>query len=227
MLLEMKDVNLIYDVGHDEETYALKNINLNIKENCFYGILGPSGSGKSSLLYTLSGLRKVSSGEVLYKGKSYKDIKNREMSLIRNKEFGFIFQRHFLMDYLTSLENVLVPLNSNKKEDIDKAKDLLVRLGLEKEINKRPAKMSGGQRQRVAVARALINDPKVIFADEITASLDHKNAFAVMKVLEEFKGKAAILVVTHDESILSGAEEIIKVWDGTIEDTEERVVNTL
>lgn len=227
MILEMKDVNLVYDVGHDEETYALKKVNLNIKEKRFYGILGPSGSGKSSLLYLLSGLRKPSSGEIIYKGKSYTDINNKEMSRIRNKEFGFIFQRHFLMDYLTALENVLVPLNSNKKEDIDKAKELLVKLGLEKEINKKPAKMSGGQRQRVAVARALINDPKIIFADEITASLDHKNAFAVMKVLEEFKGKSAILVVTHDESILSGAEEIIRVWDGSIQGTEERMVEAL
>ncbi|MFL0250200.1 ABC transporter ATP-binding protein [Clostridium neuense] len=227
MLIEMKDVNLVYDVGHDEETYALKNINLNIKENRFYGILGPSGSGKSSLLYLLSGLRKPSSGEVIYKGKAYKDIRGKEMAQIRNKQFGFIFQRHFLMNYLTALENVLVPLNSNKKEDIDKAKELLIKLGLEREINKRPAKMSGGQRQRVAIARALINDPEIIFADEITASLDHKNAFEVMKVLEGFKGKAAILVVTHDESILSGAEEIIRVWDGSIKSVEESRVNAL
>lgn len=149
MILQMRDVNLIYDVGHDEETYALKNINLDIKEKGFYGILGPSGSGKSSLLYLLSGLKKPSTGKVIYNGKPYSEVKDMDMSIIRNNRFGFIFQRHFLIDYLTALQNVLVPLNSNKEEDIDKAKGLLIKLGLEKEINKRPGKMSGGQRQRL------------------------------------------------------------------------------
>lgn len=224
MILQMKDVNLIYDVGHDEETYALKNINLDIKEKGFYGILGPSGSGKSSLLYLLSGLKKPSTGKVIYGGKSYREIKDKDMSIIRNNKFGFIFQRHFLIDYLTALQNVLVPLNSNKKEDIDRAKGLLIKLGLEKEINKRPGKMSGGQRQRVAVARALINDPEIIFADEITASLDHKNAYHVMNILGEYKDKATILVVTHDETILKDADEIINVWDGQIKSIEDKKV---
>jgi len=216
MLLKIENANLVYDLGKETQTYALKNINLSLSENKFYGILGPSGSGKSSLLYLLSGLKSPSSGRVLLEERDFKTINAKEISNIRNKDFGFIFQRHFLMDFLTSLENVLVPLNSNKKEDIERAKELLVKLGLEKEINKKPYQISGGQRQRVAVARALINNPKVIFADEITASLDHKNAREVMEVLREFSSSATIIVVTHDETILKDANEIIRLWDGDI-----------
>jgi putative ABC transport system ATP-binding protein len=221
MLLKIEAVNMVYDIGMKTETYALKDINLKLNENKFYGILGPSGSGKSSLLYLLSGLKSPSSGKILYKGKDYCSIKNNELATIKNKEFGFIFQRHFLMDYLTAVQNVLVPLNSNKKQDIDKAIELLKELGLEEVINKKPYQMSGGERQRVAIARALINNPKVIFADEITASLDHKNAFEVMKVLKKFRSNSTLIVVTHDESILQGADEIINMWDGAIREIED------
>lgn len=119
---------------------------------------------------------------------------------------------------------MLVPLDSNKKEDIARAKKLLTELGMEKEIYKMPYQMSGGQRQRVAIARALINKPKVIFADEITASLDHKNAFEVMKILKEYKKETTIIVVTHDESILEGVDEIINIWDGAIKGVEDKEV---
>jgi putative ABC transport system ATP-binding protein len=226
MVFKMDNVNMAYDIGKETETYALKNINLSITRNKFYGILGPSGSGKSTLLYLLSGLKKPSSGKVFYNDEDYGAMKDIELSNTRKKDFGFIFQRHFLINYLTSLQNVLVPLNSNKKTDIDRAKELLVLLGMEKEINKKPHKLSGGQRQRVAIARALINNPKVIFADEITASLDHHNAFEVMNVLKTFKDDATIIVVTHDRSILEGADEIINVWDGNISRVENRQVET-
>jgi putative ABC transport system ATP-binding protein len=217
---------MAYDIGKETETYALKNINLSIARNKFYGILGPSGSGKSTLLYLLSGLKKPSSGKVFYNDEDYAVMKDIELSNVRKKNFGFIFQRHFLVNYLTSLQNVLVPLNSNKKADIDRAKELLVLLGMEKEINKKPHQLSGGQRQRVAIARALINNPKAIFADEITASLDHNNAFEVMNVLKTFKDNATIIVVTHDRSILDGADEIINVWDGNISQVENGQVET-
>ncbi|MBC8062837.1 MAG: ABC transporter ATP-binding protein [Clostridiaceae bacterium] len=223
-MIRIENANLIYDMGKGTETYALKNIDLTIRENKFYGILGPSGSGKSSLLYILSGLKNPSSGKVLYKESDFNKMKNKELSIIRNSEFGFVFQRHFLIDYLTSLQNVLVPLDSNRAEDINRAKDLLRELGLEKEINKKPNQLSGGQRQRVAIARALINRPKVIFADEITASLDHKNAFEVMKVLKAYKKETTIIVVTHDESILEGVDEIINIWDGSIKDDKSKQV---
>lgn len=222
MFLSMEKVNLIYDLGGNNETYALKDINLNIRQNKFYGILGPSGSGKSSLLYLLSGLKVPSSGKVLYQDKDYQDMKSSDLSNIRNREFGFIFQRHFLMDYLTALQNVLVPLNTNKIRDISRAKELLVSFGLENEMNKKPYQLSGGQRQRVAISRALINEPKVIFGDEITASLDHQNAFEVMELLKKYK--TTLLVVTHDKSILEDVDEVINIWDGTIKNAEAKKV---
>lgn len=222
MLFNMEKVNLIYDMGRDTETYAIHDISLSIKEGTFYGILGPSGSGKSSLLYLLSGLKKPSSGKVFYNGKDLGTLSSDELSDIRNKDFGFIFQRHFLVEYMTVLENVLVPINSNKKADIEKAEELLEKLGLKKDIYKRPYQLSGGQRQRTAIARALINNPGVIFADEITASLDHKNAFEVMQVIKSVDGNTSVIVVTHDESILEGADSIIHMWDGAISRIEDR-----
>lgn len=222
IILNADKVNLIYDMGKDTQTFAVKDISIKLENNMFYGILGPSGSGKSSLLYLLSGLKKPSSGVVTYKGQNIAVLSNKELSKIRKKEFGFVFQRHFLINYMTALENVLVPINSNNKDDIDKAKALLIKLGLEKDIYKKPYQMSGGQRQRVAIARALINDPSVVFADEITASIDHKNAFEVMSLIHDICKNACILVVTHDESILKDADKIIHIWDGSISRIEDR-----
>lgn len=222
IVLSAEKINLIYDMGKTTQTYAVKDINISLERNMFYGILGPSGSGKSSLLYLLSGLKKPSSGKVTYKGTDISSFSNKDLSKIRKNNFGFIFQRHFLINYMTSLENVLVPLNSNGETDIKKAKELLGQLGLGNDLDKKPYQLSGGQRQRVAIARALINEPKVIFADEITASLDHKNAFEVMNVIKSFCKDTCILVVTHDESILSDADKIIHIWDGSISKVEDR-----
>lgn len=221
-ILNAEKVNLIYDMGTANQTFAVKDINISLEKGTFYGILGPSGSGKSSLLYLLSGLKKPSSGKVTYKGKDINSFNNKELSDIRKNEFAFIFQRHFLINYMTALENVLVPLNSNKSSDVEKASQLLERLGLQNDINKKPYQLSGGQRQRVAIARALINDPNVIFADEITASLDHKNAYEVMDIIKDVCKNSCIIAVTHDESILSDADKIIHIWDGSISKLEDR-----
>ncbi|MDP4177818.1 MAG: ATP-binding cassette domain-containing protein [Bacillota bacterium] len=221
ILLNAEKVNLIYDMGKSTQTYAVKDINLSLMENTFYGILGPSGSGKSSLLYLLSGLKKPSSGKIIFEGNDIQNFNNKELSDIRKNNFGFIFQRHFLINYMTALENVLVPLNSNSDNDIKKAKELLENLDLQNDIDKKPYQLSGGQRQRVAIARALINNPRIIFADEITASLDHSNAFEVMHLIKSICKNACILVVTHDESILSDADKIIHIWDGSISKVED------
>lgn len=222
IVLNAEKVNLIYDMGKSIQTFAVKDINITLENNTFYGILGPSGSGKSSLLYLLSGLRRPSSGKITYENKDINSINNKDLSKTRKNNFGFIFQRHFLINYMTALENVLVPLNSNNDNDIKKAKDLLVKLGLENDINKKPYQLSGGQRQRVSIARALINDPKVVFADEITASLDHKNAFQVMNLIKSICKNSCVIVVTHDESILQDADKIIHIWDGSISKVEDR-----
>lgn len=216
MLFKMEDVNLLYDEDKEEKTYALRGANLKIEQGKFYGILGPSGSGKSSLLYLLSGIKKPTTGKIIYKGEDITKMSDDRLSEIRLKEFGFIFQKHFLIPYLDILANTLVPLDSNKKEDVDRAVELLTALGLGKKLNKKPYELSGGQCQRVAIARALINKPKVIFADEITASLDHKNSKEVIERLNEIRGETTIIFVTHDVTAVEGADEIINVWDGEI-----------
>ena len=215
-ILKMKDVSLLYDADKDEKTFAVRQANLSLEEGKFYGILGPSGSGKSSLLYLLSGIKPPTVGSIYYKNKDITKMNDSELSKIRLEEFGFIFQKHYLIPYLNIIQNVLVPLNSNKKEDVDRAIKLLTELGLEKKLNKKPYELSGGQCQRVAIARALINNPKIIFADEITASLDHKNSKEIVDKLNKLRGNTTIIFVTHDETTVQNADEIIKVWDGEI-----------
>lgn len=221
-MLRGEGLNYIFDIGKPGEFHALKDVSIQFGEKKLYGILGPSGSGKSSLLYLLCGLRKPTKGNVIFNNQDIWGLKADELAQFRKENFGFVFQRHFLINYLTALENVLVPTDKEAKKYKERGEELLVKLGLEKCKNKRPYEMSGGQRQRVAIARALINEPKVIFADEPTASLDHKSALEVMDLLNEYKKKATIIVVTHDESMLSKVDGKIKILDGILEESEKR-----
>jgi putative ABC transport system ATP-binding protein len=222
MLYKIENLNMVYDIEKENQTFALKNINLNIENNKFVGIMGPSGSGKSSLLYIMAGLKEATSGKVFYNGNSIEEMSKRHMAELRRKEFGFIFQRHFLIEYMTALENILTPINSDTKEHKEKALSIMEQLGIEGLANKKPSKLSGGQRQKVAIARALINDPKVIFGDELTAALDHNSADKVMNLLDEYKKKSLIVIVTHDRSILKNADSIVNIWDGQIQKIEKR-----
>lgn len=215
-MFELKDVNLVYDLGKEEVTYALRNVSYKCDEQGLTGIIGPSGSGKSSMLYVMSGLKAPTSGTVTYNGKHIDKIALDMKAGIRLKEFGFIFQRGFLIEYLSVIDNVLVPIDDKSNEAKKKASILLDKLGMAKHVNKRPYQLSGGQRQRVAIARALINDPKVVFADEPTAALDHKSASEVMKILAEYSKNHLVFVVTHDSSILEDASRIISIWDGCL-----------
>lgn len=217
-MLKGEGLNYIFDIGKPSEFQALRDISVQFGDKKLYGILGPSGSGKSSLLYLLSGLRKPTKGRVLFDNNDIWSLKSNELAEFRNKNFGFIFQRHFLINYLTALENVLVPVNKDFKKYEGRAKELLCDLGLESCIKKKPFEMSGGQRQRVAIARALINEPKIIFGDEPTASLDHENAIAVMEFLNSYKNHATIIVVTHDQSILKEADGQIRIIDGSLKE---------
>ena len=221
-MLKGEGLNYIFDIGKPGEFHALKDVSVQFAEKKMYGILGPSGSGKSSLLYLLCGLRKPTKGSVIFNNQDIWDLKTDERAEFRKKNFGFVFQRHFLINYLTALENVLVPTDKEAKKYKERGKELLVRLGLENCINKRPHEMSGGQRQRVAIARALINEPKIIFGDEPTASLDHKSALEVMELLNDYKKEATIIVVTHDESMLTKADGKIKILDGILEESEQK-----
>ena len=206
-MFELHDATMIYDMDKEEKVYAMKSMNLTLPDKGLIGIIGPSGSGKSTLMYTMSTLKKLTSGEILYNGKSLSDISSSEKQDLRRNEFGFVFQRHYLINYLTALENATVAATIPVLEARQKAEKLLLEIGLKKsELNHRPNKLSGGQRQRVAIARAMMNDPKVLFADEPTASLDHENAFLVMERLREYAKERLVIVITHDVSIIEDAD---------------------
>jgi len=216
MNYQLNDVNLIYDAEKEEGTAALRDVTLFLDGKGLIGIQGPSGSGKSSLLYTMAGLKSPTSGQVLYGDMDLSAMPVSKLASLRRRDFGFIFQQHFLINYMTVLENTLVPLNMNNKTVKKKAMDFLDRLGIAQYANKYPYQLSGGQRQRAAIVRALMNDPKVIFGDEPTAALDRESACEVMKLLSEYTDNTMVVIVTHDESLLKNADRMIYVRDGEI-----------
>lgn len=221
-MFELKNATMIYDIDKEEKVYAMKDININFPDKGLVGIIGPSGSGKSTMMYVMSTLKKLTDGDVIYNGRSLKSINDSERQDLRRNEFGFVFQRHYLVSYLTSIENAIIASTMPVKEAREKAKSLLLDLGLkERELKKVPGKLSGGQRQRVAIARAMMNDPKVLFADEPTASLDHENAYLVMGRLKEYSKNRLVFVITHDRSIIRDADITVEVWDGTISKVTE------
>ena len=216
-MFEIKNITMIYDMEKTEKVYALGGFDLKLPDKGLVGIIGPSGSGKSTLMYCLSTLKKPTDGQILYNGKELTGLRDGERENLRRNEFGFVFQRHFLVPYMSALDNVTVAAAKSGRAATEKAKELLAGFGLgEREFGKRPSRLSGGQRQRAAIARAMINEPKVLFADEPTAALDHENAFGVMEILKEYARKNLVLVITHDRSILKGADSIIEMWDGNI-----------
>jgi len=216
-MFHTRDLSMIYDMNTDSKTYALNGIDLDLPDKGLIGIIGPSGSGKSTLMYCLSTLKVPTEGSIIYNDTEITKVPPSERERLRRKEFGFVFQKHYLVPYMSAIDNVKVASSCSAGEADTKARTLLEELGLsEKEFSKKPAKLSGGQCQRVAIARAMINDPKVVFADEPTASLDHENAFKVMEMLKRYSGERLVLVITHDKSILKDADSIIEIWDGEI-----------
>ncbi len=206
----IKVTNLTHYYNKD---LALENINLEIKSGEFIAIIGESGSGKSTLLSILSTLLKPTSGDIVYENTNYKDIKN--IDDFRKNNIGFIFQFHYLINYLSVKENINLANEKASKEEIF---DLLKLLGIENLMDKYPNEISGGQRQRVAIARALINNPKIIFADEPTGNLDSKNSLNVFELFKTFANKGTtIIVATHDKSLAQLANKIYEVKDGKIE----------
>ena len=220
-MFDIKKITMIYDMEKSEKIYALGGFDLTLPDKGLIGIIGPSGSGKSTLMYCLSTLKNPTDGQIIYNGTEFGTLKNSQRENLRRNEFGFVFQRHFLVPYMSAVDNVTVAAastaTSRDKTTVDRAKSLLLDFGIgEKEFGKRPSKLSGGQRQRTAIARAMINEPKVLFADEPTAALDHENAFAVMKILKDYSRENLVLVITHDHSILKDADSVIEMWDGNI-----------
>ncbi len=222
-MFTLKDATMIYDMDKEEKVYAMKSMNITFPDTGLVGIIGPSGSGKSTLMYVMSTLKKLTSGQVIYNGKSLSEISDSEKQRLRRTEFGFVFQRHYLINYMTAIENATLAATIPPKAARAKAENLLQEIGLKKsELTHKPTKLSGGQRQRVAIARAMMNDPKVLFADEPTASLDHENAFLVMEKLKEYAKDRLVFVITHDTTIIQDADLIVKIWDGSISEVEKK-----
>jgi len=201
--------NLTHYYGKDK---ALDNINLQIQKGEFISLIGESGSGKSTLLSVLSTLLKPTNGEIVYENINYKDIKN--IDRFRRENIGFIFQFHYLINYLTVKENISLANEKASKKQIEELLDLLK---IKELINKYPNEISGGQRQRVSIARALINNPKIIFADEPTGNLDSVNSLNVFELLKTFSNKGTTIVVaTHDRNLAAIADIIYEVKDGKL-----------
>ncbi|MDO5127596.1 MAG: ABC transporter ATP-binding protein [Eubacteriales bacterium] len=216
-MINISNVSMIYDMNSDDKMYALNGFDLKLPDTGLVGVVGPSGSGKSTLMYVMSTLKNPTEGSIIYNDKELTTLTNKQREDIRRNEFGFVFQKHYLVPYMNALDNVLVASTSDKKEAQEKARNYLEALGLgEREFGKKPSKLSGGQCQRVAIARAMINNPKVVFADEPTASLDHENAFNVMKILKKYAEDKLVIVVTHDRSVLSDVDILVEMWDGKL-----------
>ena len=223
-IIEVKNLSKIYTMG-GEKIIALNNVNIGFEKGKIYCLLGTSGSGKSTLLNMIAGLEKSTSGQILFKGKNIEKFNEEKLAIFRQKYLGFVFQSYNLLSTLTALENVTLPLvfmGVSKKTREKKSREMLAAVGLEKRIYHKPAEMSGGQQQRVSIARAFVNNPSIIFADEPTGNLDTKTTYEMMnlitKKVREFN--QTLIIVTHDLEISEYADEIVHLKDGHIIKTE-------
>lgn len=219
-LIDIIDIGRKYVIGA-EEIHAIRSVSLKINKGEFVALMGPSGSGKSTLMNILGCLDTASKGTYILNGTNVSALNDNELAEIRNKEIGFVFQTFNLLPRSTSLDNVALPLvyaGYSKAERTKKATEALESVGLGNRITHRPNELSGGQRQRVAVARALVNNPSIILADEPTGNLDTKTSIEIMGLLETIHKKGnTIILVTHEEDIAKHAHRIVRMRDGEIE----------
>lgn len=219
-LVEVKDMCKVYNPG-ENEVRALDHVNVSINENEFVAIIGHSGSGKSTLMNMLGCLDVPTSGTYLLHDQDVSRMSDDDLSDIRNREIGFIFQGFNLIPNLTALENVELPLiyrGISKKERLELSQDALRKVGLEKRMNHKPSEMSGGQQQRVAIARAIAQAPPVILADEPTGNLDSGSTKEIMGILKSLHQEGrTVIIITHDNDIAAQAERVIRIKDGYIE----------
>ncbi|HOE39868.1 MAG TPA: ABC transporter ATP-binding protein [Bacteroidales bacterium] len=222
-IIELKDIIKDYYVG-SITVNALKGINLNICKNEYVAIMGPSGSGKSTLMNIIGCLDSLTSGQYELNGTDVSFMSDNELAEIRNKEIGFVFQTFNLLPRYTAFENVVLPLvyaGVSSKERQKRAQEVIESVGLTDRAHHKPNELSGGQRQRVAVARALVNKPSIILADEPTGNLDTKTSIEIMALFEEiYKKGNTIILVTHEEDIALYARRIVRLRDGLIESDE-------
>lgn len=219
-IIDIKNITKLYEMGV-EKLYALKGVDVKIERNEYVAIMGPSGSGKSTLMNIIGCLDTPTSGDYSLNGKDVHEMDDDELAEIRNKEIGFVFQTFNLLPRSNALHNVELPLiysGLSKTERIKRAEETLENVGLGDRMKHKPNELSGGQRQRVAVARALVNHPSIILADEPTGNLDTKTGEEIMALFAELnKNGNTIILVTHEEDIAKHADRIIKIRDGMIE----------
>jgi putative ABC transport system ATP-binding protein len=221
-MLHGEHLTLTYQDG-ESTIDAVHDISIAIEDHQFIGVLGPSGSGKSSLLYLLSGLRRPTRGEIYLDDRAYGKISERERVALRRSEFGFVFQQHFLINYLTVLENVMVAAPVQDTAHAEQAKALLADLGMGDKLHRFPYELSGGERQRVAVARAMIHRPRLIFADEPTGLLDRRTSLQVMALLRSYRAQGSLIAATHNPELLGEADLVITLREGRISRIEDRL----
>ena len=219
-VIELKNINKIY--GTTVKTQVLHDLSLEIREGTFNSIIGQSGSGKSTLLNIVGTLDKPTNGEVYIGGKRTDQMNKEELAVLRNETMGFIFQFHYLLPEFTAFENVLMPYKilhgKVSKEAEERANELMNLVGLEKVKNNLATNMSGGQQQRTAIARALMNNPKIILADEPTGNLDSDTTETIYNLLRDINKKfnTTFVIITHDRRIAEKADRIIEIKDGRI-----------
>ena len=219
-LIKITNIKRDFPLGN-EIVYVLKGIDLEINKGEYVALMGPSGSGKSTLMNLLGCLDTPTSGTYILNGKHVSEMQDDELAGIRNKEIGFVFQTFNLMPRTTALDNVALPMvyaGHSKSERVERATEVLTQVGLQDRMDHKPNQLSGGQRQRVAVARALVNKPSIILADEPTGNLDSKTSVEIMNLFNEIHANGnTVILVTHEEDIAAYAHRIIRLRDGLIE----------
>ncbi|MEK3947460.1 ABC transporter ATP-binding protein [Paenibacillus sp. FSL H7-0703] len=222
-VIQIEDLKKVYQVG-DQEIHALREVQLNIADGDFVAIMGPSGSGKSTMMNVIGCLDLPTSGQFYLDGYSILDAREDELAIIRNQKIGFVFQKFHLLPRATALENVELPMiyaGISAKERRLRAMEALTSVGLGDRMNNRPNELSGGQQQRVSIARALVNNPVILLADEPTGALDSKTSVEIMGIFQRLndQGKTVVLV-THDQEIAEYAKRLIHFRDGRIEEDQ-------
>lgn len=219
-IIDIKGITRDFPLG-SEVVKVLKGIDLKINKGEYVALMGPSGSGKSTLMNLLGCLDTPTSGSYILNGKDASQMSDDELAEIRNKEIGFVFQTFNLLPRTTALDNVALPMvyaGYNKSERSERATEVLTQVGLADRMDHKPNQLSGGQRQRVAVARALVNHPSIILADEPTGNLDSKTSVEIMNLFDEIHANGnTVILVTHEEDIAEHAHRIIRLRDGIIE----------
>lgn len=219
-MIDLKNIKREFYVG-DQVVHALKEINIEVQRNEYTALMGPSGSGKSTLMNIIGCLDTPTSGKYLLNKKDVSEMKDNELAEIRNVEIGFVFQTFNLLPRYSALENVALPLvyaGWSKKDRLQRATEVLELVGLADRMNHNPNELSGGQRQRVAVARALVNTPSIILADEPTGNLDTNTSHEIMALFNEIHQKGnTVILVTHEEEIATNARRVIRLRDGIVE----------